>query len=171
MIFFTNLIYIVMLQYSQIKDSLLAIKRALEGDANAMAEGLVDELLGHPEFHGVSICSVIGRQDIKAEVDPTFIVSGAPQEVIDELAERYGSGDCGDSLNELAAHYLDVIQTPADFVAEFPDRNQLIPAQLVNLIETWMQGEELVDGKLKNDFLYWAAGSDFNEVRDWFDSL
>ena len=159
-----------MMQYSQIKESLLAIKRALEAGELSVAMSSVDDLLVKPEFQGVSVCSVIGVQDIKKQVDSCYIVNGASPYSIDELAERYAACT-GETLNELASEYLDIIQSPEDFVKEYPQKDMLIPSELLDMVESWIQDLPVTDGKIQNDFMYWNAGTEYSEISEWFDRL
>ena len=159
-----------MLQYSPIKRSLLAIKRSLEAGELSVAMSSVNELLAKPEFQGVSVCSVIGVQDIKSQVDACYIVNGASPYSIDELAERYAACT-GETLNELAQDYLDVIQSPEDFVIEYPQKDMLIPDELLDMIESWIKDVPVTDGKIQIDFMYWKAGTEYSEVTEWFDCL
>ena len=159
-----------MLQYSQVKESLLTIKRALEAGELSVAMSSVDDLLARHEFQGVSVCSVIGVQDIKSQVGPCYIVNGASPSAIDELAERYASCT-GETLNELASDYLDIIQSPEDFVIEYPQKDMLIPPELIELIEAWIKDVPVTDGKIQNDFMYWKAGTEYSVITVWFECL
>ena len=160
-----------MLQYSEIKESLLAIKMALEGDAQVMALDLVNKLLERPEFHGVSIVSVIGLEDVRRQLDGNFIVNGASSSQLDELAEASGEPGCAETISELAESYLDKIQTPADFLTEYPAYTDEVPSVLIDTISSWIEELPVEDGKISTDFLYWKKGTDFIQITDWFDYL
>lgn len=160
-----------MLQYSEIKSTLLSVKQAIKKNDSPKALSLIDELLSSPYFQGVSIVSLMGVEEVRGQLDGSYILNGASPAQLNELAEAYGEPGCTETISELAEVYLDKIQTSADFLVEYPVYTDEVPSPLIEKLRSWVQNLDVVGGKITTDFLYWKAGTPISDIYTWFDAI